>query len=91
MTEKFGDQGELGEIDRERRNRRRRADAQRLDLGDEHAAKKAPVIEPMPPTTTTTKASPITIEVGSRDWPARAHLQRAAEAGQQARRARRRT
>ena len=35
------------------------------------AARNAPPIEPMPPTTTTTKASAITVR-SSRDWPARA-------------------
>src|SRR6266511_2753684 len=39
------------------------------------AARKAPVIEPIPPTTTTTKASPITTRFG--------RLIRAAEAGQE--------
>jgi len=40
------------------------------------AARKAPVIDPMPPTTTTTKASLITDEVRAPDW--RAHAPPAA-------------
>ena len=47
------------------------------------AARKAPVIEPMPPTTTTTNASPITIEVEPQIGRLARHLQRAAEAGQE--------